>query len=291
MSSGGPLKQKAIEVELDVTTFGDQFSSGEGTKVITGLACRVSIQKAGLPSLCRSTVEIWGMKQDDIATITTLSHENYKLQLKKMTVKAGNAGESLEVAFKGEIFLAYGIYDSPDIGVHIEAMNGVYQSVVPKGQYSKKGQVSGKTLIQEWADEMSWKFEDNQAPDVMLTDPVFTGSPLEKAEQCARAMDLQLIAEDEKMILSPWYLGRQGATMECSKDTGMIGYPYFDPNGIRFRHEYNSKFLLGGTANVQSIVPKATGEWKIVKVEHELEAWGAGAAWDSSLWCVYPMGK
>lgn len=259
------------------------FSNGTGSKTMEGLATSVMVSKCGFPSLNRCVVDINNMNQNDIATITTTTHMNLKLDRNIMTVKAGIADEGLSVVFKGEIILAHGSYPSPDLGVHIEAMTGSHPALTVAEPYTEKDQVSGKSLIKQFAGEIGYTVEDEVgAKDVMLTDPVLNGSPLEKIRQLGVHMDIQIIPDDMKIILAPWYVGI-GDPVDVNKNTGLIGYPTINPYSIQFRAKYNPQFRQGGLVNLQSIVPRANGVWKITRLEHELQAFGAGPAWDTTI--------
>lgn len=279
--------KKAIQVELSLVD--SKFSNGSGDKTVDGLATSVSISKAGLPALNQCVVEIFNMKQEDVNTITTTSHINLKLNRNRITVKAGVAGQALSVVFKGEIVWAYGIYPSPDIGVHIEAMGGIYPALTVDRPFTFDGQISGKSMLRQFTEKMGYNFQDNGAKDRLLTDPAVNGSPLEKIQQVAKAMDLQAICDDEQIIISPWSKGL-GGIIEVGKETGMIAYPQFNPSGIQVRHEYNPNFRQGGLIRVKSIVPRANGAWKIIKLEHQLQAFGAGPGWDTTIDGIYANG-
>lgn len=275
------IRQKVIAVDLELVE--TTFSNGTGKKTLEGLATSVSVSKCGFPALNRCTVEINNMRQDDIAAITMTHPFDLKLTRNAMTVKAGIAGEGMSVVFKGDIIRAHGVYPSPDLGVYVEALSGAYAALTVAEPHTVKDQVSGKSLIRKFAADIGWTVEDEAgARDMMLTDPVLNGSPFEKIQQLGRHMNIQIIPDDEKIILAPWHAGI-GEPVKVSKHNGLVGYPSFSQYGIQFRAKYSPLFRQGGLVEVESIVPGAKGVWKIIKLEHELQAFGAGAAWETSL--------
>ena len=52
----------------------------------------------------------------------------------------------------------------------------------------------------------------------------------------------------------------------------MIGYPTFTNTGIQGATFFRPDLRIGASVRVESIVPHATGTWKIVQLSHELSA-------------------
>ena len=73
----------------------------------------------------------------------------------------------------------------------------------------------------------------------------------------------------------PWDKPRGDAVL-LKADSGLIGYPSFTQDGITCTCFYNSRLKLGGQIKIESIVPRATGYWKITKLSHELAAYTEG---------------
>jgi hypothetical protein len=72
----------------------------------------------------------------------------------------------------------------------------------------------------------------------------------------------------------------------------MIGYPTFSSDGIEVDALYNPAFKIGGLIEVKSIVPKASGLWRIVKLEHSLCANDPdGEDWKTGIEAVYVSEK
>lgn len=282
------LKKRTIEVELKLN--GSTFSGGGTAKSYSGAAIDCRIRKRGLPSLNECEVDIANIKQADIETITTTSALNLELQRNEITVKAGNLGEQLSVVFQGEIFLAYGTYESADLGVHIEAMTGVFPKLKSDPPFTHEGRYSGTKLIQQYTEEMNYTFENNGFKDVQLTDMVVNGSPLDKIIQVAEHMKAQVICDDYKIILSPPEKGIGDAINVAPPPKGnMLGYPFFSANGVNFNNLWSPKFRQGGYINItETMVPRAKGLWKIILLNHHLQCHGAGDAWQTYIEGIYP---
>lgn len=275
------LTRKIIAV--DIVLQGATFGEGGNTKTIEGLACDVTIQKCGLPAKNSCVIEINNLKQVDIERITTLSPVKLNMERNIVKVRAWPEDQGPSEVYAGEIFLAYGTYRSPDLGVHIEAQTGTYPSLIVSKPFTFEGAISWEKIIRSSVDEMEgYTFCNKGVPDECLRDPVINGSPMEKIMDVARQLNFQVICDDMQIITMPWDKG-MGSAIKVNATTGMIGYPELNPNGIRLKHEYRPYFRQGGLIQVESIVPGASGNWKILKLTHRLQSFGAGDAWDTAI--------
>lgn len=73
----------------------------------------------------------------------------------------------------------------------------------------------------------------------------------------------------------PWGKPRGDAVL-LTANSGMIGYPSFTQDGITATCFYDPRLKLGGQVKIESIVPRATGYWKITKLSHDLAAYTNG---------------
>lgn len=286
-----PLTTKIIEVDLTLTQVGATFGENQGnTKHIQGLACDVTIEKVGLPSKNTATIDIFNLKQSDIEKITTTSPRKLDVKRNIVTVRAYEEGGFPGEVFQGEIFLAYGTYDSADLGVHIEAITGVYPSLKVSRPFTHEGEIDAIKVIEKYVNEMEgYTFEKHPSiTPKFIRDPVVNGSPIDKIEELSRMVNVQVIIDDMIVKVLPWNEALQGKAVKVSAKTGMIGYPAFNSNGINVFHEYRPHFIQGGMIEVESIVPKASGQWKIVKMTHQLQSFGAGPNWKTYMECIYP---
>lgn len=276
------LTRKIIAV--DIVLQGATFGGGGNTKTIEGLACDVTIQKCGLPATNSCIIEINNLKQDDISRITTLSHAKLDLNRNIVRVRAWPEDGSPAQVFAGEVFLAYGTYRSPDLGVHIEAQSGIYPRLIVSEPDTRKGAVSWISIVKKAVGEMEgYTFTNEGVPDRKIRDPVINGSPLAKVEEIGRQLDFQVLCDDMKVITLPWDKPIGKTAIKVSATTGMINYPELNPNGIVVHHEYRPQFRQGGSIDVKSMMSQASGIWKILKLTHRLQSFGAGDAWDTTI--------
>ena len=104
----------------------------------------------------------------------------------------------------------------------------------------------------------------------------------------ARDVGCELIIDDGEVIVLPAGKARSGSAVLLNKDTGLIGYPTFNQNGISCRCMYNPHLLYGGLIKVESLVPRASGEWRITKLTHNITACTPnGGNWESQIEAAY----
>lgn len=280
--------KKQIEVRM---TLGEgMFAGGGNTKVVNGLATKCKISKPGLPDKNGASVQIFGMLPEDMAQLTTLNFRPLQVQKNLIQILAGDVGGPLSVAFAGEMTSAFADYNSaPDLVFKVEALAGYYPSITPAQPLTIRGSASVEGIVSSIAKEIGYQFE-NFGVTAALLNPVLNGSPIEKARAVCRNAGVQLFIDDNKLRIAPagGFVGT-GEPVPLSAESGMIGYPTFGADGIKVKGYYQPELELGGRIHVVSVVPRATGDWIISKLDHYLEANipNADNAWHSEMDASY----
>lgn len=278
-------------IELHVSLRSGSFSGQGNTKVIRDLPIKVKVEKAGPPDKPKASVEVAGMKYEDMEQLTTLAFSPLANGNNTITVLAGSEGEELSQVFSGEITEAAADFSqAPDIWWKADVMTGYVASITPQGPTAIQGEQPAADFIEQQAKLAGMTFQNNGVT-ARLKNSMFSGSPIEQARTAAREVGAELIIDDNKMILSPknGAAAKTGTTVLLNKDSGLIGYPAITSKGVDCKALYNPAFKLGEYVKIESIVPKATGLWRIVKLAHELHAnCPDGGPWESQLTCYSP---
>ena len=280
--------QKQIEVRM---TLGEgMFTGGGNTKIVNGLATKCKISKPGLPDKNGASVQIFGMLPEDMAQLTTLNFRPLQVQKNLIQILAGEVGGPLSVAFAGEMTSAFADYNgAPDLVFKVEALAGYYPSITPAPPLTIRGSASVEGIVSAIAKEIGYQFE-NFGVTAALLNPVLNGSPIEKARAVCRNAGVQLFIDDNKLRIAPagGFVGT-GEPVSLTAESGMIGYPTFGADGIKVKGYYQPELELGGRIHVVSVVPRATGDWIISKLDHYLEANvpNADNAWHSEMDASY----
>lgn len=281
------LTKKTVRI---IVTLGEgTFTGGGNTKTIEGLACTVSIHKSAPPDKNKASVQIWGVGLEDMAQMTQLSFRPLKSLKNLIAIQAGDLeAAELPVIFKGEFTSAFADFNGePDVIFRIEAETGAYPALIPSRQQSIHGAAAAADLMAQYAEEAGYSFR-NDGITASVRNAVFNGSPLDKLRSVAEQVGCELLIDDQLVIALPAGGTRQGNAVLLRSDTGLLGYPTFTNDGIVCNTVFNSNFKVGGIVRVESVVPRATGNWKITKLTHSINAYSAKSGdWKSSIDAAY----
>lgn len=282
--------KKTISVEI-ILGKGD-FSSGGNTVIINdpeklgsnpGLPITVAIDKPGQPDPNSATVAISGLSEDKLKQLVSLSFLPHTSQHNLISIKAGSVGHELSTVFQGEISHAWADFNNaPNVQLKIDALSGFYPQRIVATPLSINGTAFAAELISQQAAQIGYSFI-NQDITAQVRNAVFNGSPIEKSRQIAKQIGAQLIIDDKTMILKAADEARAGAIPLLSVESGLLGYPTFTQDGISVDCIFRPDVQFGGLVKVESIVPGATGTWRITKLSHDLSAYVIGGAWKTAV--------
>jgi hypothetical protein len=278
--------QKSIETQI-ILAAGD-FGGGN-TKTIRGLATQADITKPGGDEKGSCKIKIWGLSYADIERLTALSFKAMESQKNLIRVSAGEDGEVLPVCFAGEITSAMADFNqAPDVPLEIEAAAGFYPQRIIKPPVSVQGEARVADLLEQQSREAGYAFK-NEGVTGSLRNCVVSGSPIEKAEKIARQANVELVIDDNQIIAIPAGGVRKSAAIPwLTPKTGLEGYPTFNQDGIVCNCLYRPDLRLAGLVKVESMVPRASGTWKITKLSHHLAAYKPdGGPWQSQFEAQY----
>lgn len=275
-------------IRTTITLGKGTFGGGGNSKIIEGLATDVDITKPGLPEKNSASVSIANISLSDMEQMTFLAFQPLQSLKNLITIEAGEQGKTLATVFKGEITSAYADYGSvPDVEFKIEALSGGYAAQIGAKPISVKGNAKAADLIKQFAKEIGYTFK-NEGVAASVRNAVFNGSPIEKARSVAEEVGAELLIDDDSMTLMPYDKPRSGGAVLLTPETGLIGYPSFTSDGISFSCFFNPNLKQGGQVKIESIVPRASGYWKITKLSHRLTAYRTGGgSWYSSVDAAY----
>lgn len=277
--------QKILETHLTVAS--GSFGGKGNTKIIRGLATDVSIERPGLPDKDKARVKIYNLPLSDMEQLTTLAFRPLEVRKNIVRILAGEENNLSEV-FSGDITNAFANFNNaPDPSFEIEALCGYYASIQPSSPTSISGSTPVSDVISKIAKQIGYSFI-NQGVTSSLRNAVLNGSPMEQAINAAKQVGAQLLINDTTMTLLNKDEALSGNAVLLTKDTGMIGYPTFNNEGIVVTSLYNPAFKFNSLIKVESIVPKATGVWRITKLTHNLSAFNpASSQWISEIEATY----
>lgn len=273
--------QKSIEVDIEL--------QDGGGKTFRDFACECTIEKVGLPDKNKASVTIYGISLEDMEQFTVLAFRPLEYRKNKMRIRAGDKGGNVAQVFVGDIMSAFADFgNAPNVCFRVEAQTGLFAALTPSDPETVQGEAKASDIISKVAGETGFGFTSSGDESVQLRDTVLQGTPWDKAAAAAQQVGRELIVDDETMVLIDDTGMRLDANpVTLSPETGMIGYPSFTSEGISARSLFNPNIVYAAELNIQSVVPKSAGSWRIIKVVHNLSANKAGGGpWETAVEAV-----
>ena len=279
MTSFDNKKALRFVITLGTGSFG---SSSNNQITLQGFRATADIEKAGGMMMSTLRARIYGVKQGDMNSITTLMWKPRLLIPNTIEVYAID-GDSETLVFAGNIVNAWGDYYSmPQVFLNIHAQAAYFNQLSEAVPTSYKGSVDVATVMSKLARSMGYSFENNGV-SVTLRDPYLPNSAMEQARDLARMAGIDLYLDDNILAITPKNTPRGTLIPEVSASSGLIGYPTFDGIGVTFRCLFNPGVVFGGLIKLTTDLPQADGEWIAVCVNHRLESEKPGGAWWSTV--------
>lgn len=276
-------------IEIHLTLSKGNFGDGN-TKVIRDLGMSASVQKLGPPDFPKASVEIYGMALDEIQALTSLSFHPFKTSRNFINIYAGDNVSGMSEVFAGSIVSAHGDFSGcPEHKLVIDAEAGFWGRVYAQGPGVVSGVQDAASYVARQAAAAGMTFS-NEGVSARLRNCIFHGSPIEQARQVAAQIGADLLIDDEQMILLPKNGHRKGMIPLLSAQSGLLGYPAVTGDGIECRSIFNPAYRFAGLFRLETVVPKAKGEWRCVKLTHKLAAnMAKDCPWESTLTGYYPQ--
>lgn len=279
MPSFDSKKQLRFVITLGTGKFG---SSNNDTITLQGFRAIADIDKAGGMMMGTLRAKIFGVKQVDMNSVTTLQWKPGTLIPNTVEVFAiDGAAETL--VFAGNIVNAWADYQSmPDVYLHIQAQSAFFNALKAIPPRSFKGRVDVASVMAQIARDLGYTFENNGVT-TQLVDVYLPNTGMEQAKDLARAAGCDLYLDDKILAITPPNVPRKVIIPLISPASGLVGYPTFDGVGVNFQTLFNPAVTFGGSIKLETDVQRAAGEWVVTSVGHRLESEKPGGAWFSTI--------
>ena len=278
----GSFTNKTIQVVMAMAE--GVFQNGANQITVEGLPTTVDIQKQGGDERPSCTVTIGNLNIDVVKQLTTLSFRPLQRFKNQITVNAGELGKQLQTVFVGDFENAYGEFqNAPTMNLMVKAIAAQHGALMATPATSVDGTEQVAKLMEQWAVEAGCTLE-NKGVNASVKNVVYRGSPVDKAKTLARDVGIDLIIDDEKFIITPNGQAVDGNAVLIDPKHGLLGYPAFSNDGIEFNMIFDPNVKIGGLVKIESVVPRASGIWKVTKITTKLEAYVPnGGSWSSSV--------
>ena len=278
----GSFTNKTIQVVMAMAE--GVFQNGANQITVEGLPTTVDIQKQGGDERPSCTVTIGNLNLDVVKQLTTLSFRPLQRFKNQITINAGEIGKQLQTIFIGDFENAYGEFqNAPTMNLMVKAIAAQHGALMATPATSVDGTEQVAKLMEQWAVEAGCTLE-NKGVNASVKNVVYRGSPVDKAKTLARDVGIDLIIDDGKFVITPNGQAVDGNAVLIDTKHGLLGYPAFSNDGIEFNMIFDPNVKIGGLVKIESIVPRASGIWKVAKITTKLEAYVPnGGSWNSSV--------
>jgi len=273
--------KKALRFVITLGT-GKFGSSDNDTITLQGFRATADIDKAGGMMMGTLRAKIYGVKQSDMNSVTTLQWKAGLLIPNTVEVYAID-GTVETLVFAGNIVNAWADYQSmPDVYLHIQAQAAFFNALKAIPPRSFEGGVDVASVMAQIARDLGYTFENNGVM-TQLVDVYLPNTGMEQAKDLARAAGCDLYLDDMILAITPPNVPRKLIIPLISSASGLVGYPTFDGVGVNFQTLFNPAITFGGSIKLETDVQQAAGEWVVTSVAHRLESEKPGGAWFSNV--------
>lgn len=283
------FKQRLMKATfvLGKGTFG---KSGENQTTVGGLRMSARIRRAGGPGKCTCSLEVYGMKLDDMNKLSTLGMVATTQRRNTVTIEAGDE-DGYTTVFQGVIMNAYPDFNGmPDVPFRVEGQTGLGDAIAPADPRSYPNGAAVSDILSSIANKLGAPFENNGVTTKLSEGSYYYGSLYNQALNVVQDAGISWNCLDDG-TLAIWNPGesRGGKAPLISPESGLVGYPSFSSNGIALRTIYNPSIGFGKKIVVQSSLQAACGTWSVYDLNHSLDCLIPHGSWFSDLQAA-PLG-
>ena len=299
--SQSSFRQRRLEVEVALapnqkTGQPIKFAGTDSdTVTLAGFRTSVRVENNGAPAGSNATIAIYGLAESIMNQLSTLGLIFNQIQRNTITVSAGD-DQGVTPVFGGTVNFAYPGYNrAPDVPFTFQCQTAYIDGIVPVPASSYPQPTDVATIMSGFARQLNLGFENNGVT-VQLPASYFPGTLNQQWRAVAEHAHINAEIVDGNTKLAIWPIGGSRTSLQgqniplISKDTGMIGYPTFAPNGyMMVRTLFNPQIAFGSTVRVQSRILTANRTWVVQKLDLALDSLVPKGKWEASCY-LYPQG-
>lgn len=286
------------ELRFVITLSGRRFGSSSNDQItLEGFRAIAQINLAGGNQMGNLSAQIYGVSQSDMNACTSLAW-NQKDGQEPETVQVFTIDGAQETSvFSGTVVNAWGDYQSmPEVFLSIQAAAGFAAKIAPANPTSYRGTVDVATAFSQLVDNMAQTTSPgltfvNNGVDQQLRNVYLAGSWLDQAYALKKAANVEMYYDNNVLTICPRGKALSDTNIPVvSSQTGMIGYPTFDGQGLTFRTKFNPAIqqaqlvkVVSPELSTDAMQVKANGIWMVSSMDHILESEKPGGAWFSTV--------
>lgn len=259
-----------------------EFKSGGNQLTLEGLRMMAHIESYGVFEQGTCGLRIWGMNPEDMNTLSTLGRR-MGISKNGLSLLAGDDENGMTQVFSGTIFDAYTDYNSlPDVVFCIDASPGWFEKMAPAAANSFQGVTDVTTIMKSLASAAGFAFV-NHSVNVQLANHYLCGSVMNQIQDVVTSTGIGCRLANDTLEIWPEGGFTDEESVQLSAETGMVGYPEFDPYGLAITSEFNPDLIYGRKVTVTSSIPQACGDFIISQCVHSISSKLPGGPWFTAL--------
>lgn len=235
----------------------------------SGLHMSVTIDKYANVLQNEATIRIINLsRQNRNFLITQTSPFILTAQRKRVIISAGRKSYGLSKVFEGDI-VSCSPSQPPDIELTIKAKTCAFtQSDLIAASYEQP--VPASQIAADVAQNMGLNLT-YEADDKNVSGYNFSGSKSEQVKSLQDIGFVDVFVDDDKLVVKNKSEGVGERTVIVNKNSGMIGIPELNENGVKIKYLFDPAVTLGGTLSASSALnPAVNGDYIIYKLSYDL---------------------
>lgn len=259
-----------------------KFTNGTNQLSLSGIRMMANIESFGVFEQGTCNLRIWGMNPDDMNTLATLAIRT-GISPNGLTLLAGDDEKGMTQVYSGTIFSAYADYNSlPDVAFCIDSQPGWFEKMVPAAANSFQGMTDVATIMKSLAVAAGFAFV-NRGVTVQLENHYLCGTIMNQMKDVATATGIGCRLANDTLEIWPEGEFTDEESITLSPETGLVGYPEFDPYGLAVVSSFNPDLVYGRKVTITSSIPQACGDFGISQCVHSISSKVPGGPWFTSL--------
>ena len=253
-----PKRRVILEIQTD-----DKI-----VKTFDGLNVSFNVSKQASEVTPYGRIVVANLTMEDVISITTIVGTYTDVKKRKKVRLYAGYDDDVGLIFEGDITSAAPITEPPDVWMQIEATNGFFDNnrVVSKTIKDKTPIKNVAEQVANWLKvPLQWMSTTTKIINLFSA----SGSAGQFIRKLNNLGDILAFKDEEGLIVLDLKNPKRKTTTEVSKNTGMIGIPKADNNGIRVDVLLNHHLKLGQSIDLKSeLIPSINGKYWIYGLTH-----------------------
>ncbi|WKT00541.1 hypothetical protein NYR30_04435 [Gallibacterium salpingitidis] len=287
------FNKKRLKVTLYLGEKGKSFDdNGKNTVVLENFRVSAMVQSGnGSGASPTAKIMIWGLGKNIINQVTKIHWNTEQSQLNSIKLEADNGDGVYHVVYQGTISFAYPNFGSaPEHILTIDSVTALNHQVLPTQPTSHNGSADVADMIKTLCDSMGMKFENNGV-NIKLSNPYLPQTALEKVRQICESANISMYLDKDTIAIALKDQPRKTKIAVLSPNTGLIGYPVPNLQGITLKALYDQSVIFGGLIEIKdSQIEMANGQWRVFGITYYLESELPSGRWEMEIQAASPTG-